>query len=124
MSTCYAELNPTFQPAMRLVTAITNSFPAEVTTSFRHQYKSGIIVRFVIPPADGMQQINNATATIVVTGDTTFTVAIDTTHYTPFEIPVTPTPAYANTCAMVIPIGEVNELLTNAVRNVLPYSAS
>ena len=119
MSTCIALQNPIFQPAMRLIASITQSNPAVITTTFAHQYISGTIVRLDIPPADGMQQANQLFAPILVTGPTTFTMPIDTTLFTPFAIPVSP-PPYINTCAQVVPIGEINAILTAAVQNVLP----
>lgn len=120
MSTCYADPNPIFQPAMRLIASITQAKRAVVTTTFAHQYLDGTIVRFDIPPADGMQQINQLTGSIVVTGSTTFTVNIDTTLFAPFAIPVSP-PPYVDTCAQVVPIGEINETLKAAVQNTLPH---
>jgi hypothetical protein len=123
VSTCYAQQFPVFQPAMRIIAAITNSNPAQVTTTFAHQYNSGCIVRLDIPFADGMQQANQLTGTITVTGSTTFTIPLDTTQFDAFAIPVSP-PPWVNTCAMVVPIGEDNANLNSAVQNVLPYSAT
>lgn len=119
MSTCYANPNPIFQPAMRIISAITNDFPAEVTTTFAHNYLTGEKVRLVIPPADGMIQADQKVGTITVTGDTTFLIDIDTTYFDIFSIPIDPLPQ-VNTCAMVVPIGEVNEMLRAATKNVLP----
>jgi hypothetical protein len=122
MSTCYAIANPIFQPAMRLIASITNAFPAVVTTTFAHQYKTLTIVRLDIPVACGMQQANQLTGTIVVTGTTTFAIDIDTTLFDAFAIPMNP-PPYVNTCAQVVPIGEDNSILTAALQNVLGTSA-
>ncbi len=119
MSTCYANPHPIFQPAMRLIASITQANPAVVTTTFAHQYKDGTIVRLDIPPADGMQQANGLTGSIIVTAPTTFTIDIDTTLFEPFSIPVSPPPR-VNTCAQVVPIGELNETLRAATVNVLP----
>jgi len=119
MSTCYANPNPIFQPAMRLIASITNSSPATVTTTFAHQYETGLIVRLDLPPAVGMQQADGATGTITVIDDTSFFIDIDTTYFDIFSIPVSPGP-FDNTCAQVVPIGEVNESLDQATRNVLP----
>lgn len=118
MAICYADPNPLFQPAMRIIAAITNSYPATVTTTFAHQYKTGTIVRLDIPPADGMQQVNGKTYPIVVTGADTFTIPENTTNFDVFAIPVAPVPAYTNVCAMVVPVGEVNETLIAATVNV------
>lgn len=118
MSTCYAIANPIFQPAMRLIQSITNANPAIVTTTFAHLYISKTIVRLDIPPACGMQQANQMTGTIVVTGPTTFAIDINTTLFDAFAVPVSP-PAYVNTCAQVVPIGESNDTLSAALQNVL-----
>ncbi len=117
---CYANPDPIFQPAMRLIEAITNADPASVTTTFAHQYSTGIIVRLDIPVACGMQQANGLSGTITVTSDTTFLIDINTTKFDPFAIPED-APANVNICAQVVPIGEVNETLKYAVRNVLPF---
>lgn len=114
----YAYTNPVFQPAMRLITAITNADPAIVTTSFAHQYKTGTIVRLDIPIACGMQQANKKTGTIVVLTPTTFSIDIDTSFFEPFSIPVL-TDGKINTAAQVVPIGEDNAMLTAAVVNSL-----
>lgn len=119
MSTCIAIQNPTFKPAMRIITAITQSNPAVITTSFAHGYISGTIVRLDIPPADGMQQANQFFGPILVTGSTTFTMDLDTTNFDAFAIPIA-APPYINTCAQCVPIGEINPLLKAAVQNVLP----
>lgn len=124
MSNCIALQFPVFQPAMRIIAAITNSNPAIVTTTFAHQYISGTIVRLDVPPADGMQQINSLTGPIVVLNTTQFSFPVDSTNFDTFAIPSMPYPPYANVCAMVVPIGEVNSQLTAAVQNVLPYKAT
>lgn len=120
MSTCYAERFPVFKPAMRLIASITNALQATVTTTFDHGYISGTIVRLDIPFADGMEQANQFVGPITVTGLTTFTLPLDTRYFTPFAIPVSPSP-HVNTCAMVVPVGENNNILAAAVMNVLPY---
>ena len=114
---CYAVQFPAYQPAMRIVTAITQSNPAQITTSFAHQYASGIIVRLDIPLANGMQQLVGTsflpiTYPITVTGITTFTIPVDSTSFQ----------AFVNTeCCPVVPVGELNSQLTSATQNVLPY---
>jgi len=110
---------PTFQPAMRLITAITLGNPVEVTTAPDHQYFTGTIVRLYVYPANGMVQVNKAAGAITVTGVNTFTMDLDTSNFNTFIVPVAPTAN--NTQACVVPIGEVTELLKAAVQNVLPY---
>jgi hypothetical protein len=116
---CISVVDPIFQPAMRNVIAITNANPASVTTSFPHNYVSNAIVRLNIPFALGMQQANRMLGTITVTGATTFTIDIDTTHFNPFAIPVDPSPL-TNVCAYVVPVGEANKTFAAAVQNILP----
>lgn len=119
MSTCYANPNPTFQPAMRIVTAITQSNPATVTTSFAHQYLTGLVVRIDVPVACGMQEINQQVSDITVTGADAFTFNLDTTAFSAFSVP--DVASFINTCACVVPVGEVNDTLYQATQNVLPY---
>lgn len=112
---CIAERYPIYQPAMRIVTAISQTNPAQVTTSFAHQYNSGIIVRIDVPHANDMPQINGLELPITVTGATTFTVPVDASVFQ----------AYVNNeCCCVVPIGQLNSQLTDAARNVLPYRAT
>lgn len=110
---------PVFQPAMRIITAITNAEFALVTTSFANSFVSGTIVRFDIPVGFGMQQLNQQTAPITVVNSTQFTVPINTTFYDTFAVP-----GGNEQYAQVIPMAELASQLTAAVQNVLPYSAS
>lgn len=112
---------PVFQPALRIITAITNGFPAQVTTSFSHQYKTGLIVRLRIPKGFGMYQADQLFAPITVTGLTTFTINIDTTRFDLFVVPDTDPDDLQS--AQAIPTGEVNSSLSSSYRNVLPYGA-
>lgn len=114
-SQCYANPNPIFQPATRLIASITNANPAVVTTTFAHQYKDGTIVRLDIPPADGMQQANQLTGSITVLSPTTFAISIDTTQFAPFAIPATIS-YLTNVCAFVVPIGGPSVPINEAVK--------
>src|SRR5581483_2171142 len=116
MCAIYAIQKPTYQPAMRIITAITNANPAVVTTSFAHNYVSLTIVRLDIPRGFGMQQANQLTGTIIVLSPTTFSISIDSTQFDAFAVP-----GGANQQAQVVPIGEDNSILTAATVNVLPY---
>lgn len=129
--------NPPFQPAMRVITSITNERLATVTTSFPHQYITGMIVRIRLPvPTSrnqdgqviagfGMDQINEQQGEIVVGSDPdTFTISIDTTDYDAFVVPPDvelPDGTFTQLqYAQVVPVGEINAILTAATRNVLP----
>lgn len=125
MITCYAYPNPVFQKSMRIISAITNSFPASVTTTFAHNFITGQLVRLIIPPFVGMPQANQQFGTITVTGSTTFNIDIDTTFYDAFSIPSSPPPGSTGfTCPQVVPFAEVSSTLAAATQNVLPYPAS
>jgi hypothetical protein len=125
----FAYRHPVYQPAMRLVTAITNEVIPTVTTSFAHNYLTGTIVRFYIPRACGMQQlvvpVNYIFPAyeITVTGLTTFTIPVNTTYFDVFSIPVT-SDYHIDTGAQVVPIGEDSAMLTAATENKLPYPAT
>ena len=110
--------NPKFMPAVRDIVAITNGFPLEVTTSFDHSYLSGLIVRILIPPNFGMEQLNKKVGSILVTGPTTFTLNIDSSQFDPFSVP-SPQPGNNYTPAQVTPIGEDADILTQSFVNVL-----
>jgi hypothetical protein len=115
----YAYPNPIFQPAMRLITGISNANPVSITTSFNHQYNTGLIVRLYIPPNYGMEMLNEQYAPITVTSPTTFTMPIDTTTFNPFVVPPL-NPGHNYTGPQVVPIGNVNSSLYLATQNVLP----
>jgi len=113
---------PTYQPSMRIITNITNASPAVVTTSFAHQYLTGTIVRLDIPKGFGMVQANQLFGDITVLSPTTFSIPINTIYFDQFMISnVFP---YSYQSAQSVPIGENNNMLTAAVQNVLPYSAT
>lgn len=130
MNIGYANPSPTFQPAMRLIANITNANHASITTTFDHNYLSGSFVRLYIPQACGMFQADKLVGQVSVTGATTFTVDIDTTDFDPFIAPpVQPPPPppiiplpypHVNTCALVVPVGELSDRLDSSVMNVLP----
>lgn len=107
--------DPTFQPAMRIVTAITQAGQAAVTTSFDHDYVDGTIVRFHIPPVFGMYQLDTLYSELTVTGPTTFTVDIATLNFDPFVVP-----GGTTQYAQVTAIGENNSTLAAAEQNILP----
>lgn len=114
--------NPTFQRAMRIISNITNAYPATITTTFEHNYQTGEIVRLIVPLGYGMVEANQKQGVITVTGDTTFTIDIDTTHFNAYTTPSTYPENYQY--SQVVPVGEENDQLEGATQNVLPYSAT
>lgn len=114
-----AQQYPVFQPAMRIISNITNDKQAVVTTTFNHQYITGMIVRLIVPQGYGMVQANQLFGAITVTGDTTFSICIDTTYFSPFTTPMT-SPENEQ-FPQSVPFGEVSSTLLASYRNVLPY---
>lgn len=120
MARFHAVENPTFQRSMRLISAITKDNPAEVTTTFDHDYGTGDIVRLNIPKWFGMVEADKLVGTIKVTGTDTFTINIDTTFFSTFSVPA-PVPWWVNKYPMVTPVGEVTANLDGATENTLPH---
>jgi hypothetical protein len=111
--------HPTYLPAVRDIVAITNGFPATVTTSFDHNYLSGLIVRMIVPANYGMFQINKRKGSIVVTSPTTFTIPIDTTNFDPFVIPTEQMDQPLVNVAQSVPVGEDSDQLDQSFVNIL-----
>ncbi len=114
-----AQQYPVFKPAMRIIANITNAQPAVVTTTFAHNYITGMIVRLILPPGYGMIQANQLFSDITVTGDTTFSINLDTTLFSPFATPITS--PNNEQFPQSVPFGEVNSSLLASYKNVLPY---
>jgi len=115
----YALVSPTYEPALRLISDITNATNTVVTTSFDHGYLAGLIVRITVPEEFGMRQLDKLVGTIIeVPTSDTFTLDIDTTLFDVFNFP-DPEPWYINTYPSVAPIGEINSSLIQATKNVL-----
>lgn len=119
----------TFQRAMRNILSIAQAENAVVTTTFdginpgAHQYSTGLIARLYIPNGFGMVQANYFESPITVINDTQFTMPIDTTNFDAFIVPAYQ-PGHFGTPAQVVPVGEINSILTQATQNVLagtPY---
>lgn len=115
----YATQSPTYQPSMRLVSMITNAANAVITTSFDHGYLVGLIVRVYVPSEFGMVQAHQMVGEVIsVPSTSTCTIDVDTSNFDTFVFP-DPEPWYINDYPMLVPIGEINSLLTQSVRNVL-----
>lgn len=124
MAEVFAIAHPTYLPAMRIITSITQAYPALVTTSFDNNYISGEIVRINTPQVDGyypwgMQQIDNLQGTIDVINTTQFYIDIDTRTFDPFVTPPDTPIRWSRQRPQVVPIGEVNSTLDAATQNVL-----
>lgn len=96
--------DPIFYPRHRSITKITQAAQAVITTSVDHGYSVGDALRFTVPAAFGMVEINGLVGNVVATTLHTFTVDIDTTGFTPFAFPLTAATPF--TPAIVVPFGE------------------
>ena len=131
MANYYAVEFPTFQRAMRNVLSISQDFPCVVVTTLdginpaSHDYSTGLIVRLYVPKSCQMEISNDNTYVIEVINATSFSCPLDTTNLNAFVLPpvstVQPFSPYASTPATVVPVGEINNLLSQATQNVLPY---
>ncbi len=106
--------DPIFQPAYRVITAITQANPATVTTSFAHDYFTGDIIRLLIPTGFGMVQADKLFGNITVTSTTQFTIPINTIAFDAFSDPSN------GQISQSVPIGEINSTLFGATENTLP----
>jgi hypothetical protein len=114
-----AQTNPIFQPAMRIINNINTGQVTTVVTTFPNQYTVGLIVRLNIPEGYSLQEIDQKTGTIIeIIDPTTFVIDLDSYGLGTFTVP-TEFP-YDLQEAQVTPVGEINEQLTNATRNILP----
>lgn len=120
----YAQPFPMFQRAMRNILSITRDENALVTTTFdginpgNHQYMTGLIARLYVPDGFGMTQANQLEGIVTVINETQFTIDINTTDFDDFVVPAYQPGAFG-TPAQVVPVGEINSILTEATQNVL-----
>lgn len=114
--------NPIYRPAVTDITAITNSNPAVVTTSFAHSYLTGLIVRIQIPQEYGMRLDYGPKQPhfqITVLSTTTFSIPLDTTNFDPFVVPMEQSGQPLLNVAQAVPIGEEAAILTQSFVNIL-----
>jgi hypothetical protein len=111
---------PVYQPAMRIVTSITNTYPAIVETGeltfpgwvitvtpFDHLYVDGMIIRLRVPYYYGMTQIDGLYGKIMRIDASHFSIDIDATHFDPFVIPpiITIPDPHADPLVYPLPVG-------------------
>lgn len=107
--------NPAFYPRRRVITKITAASSALVTMSVTHGFTVGQKVRFIVPDACGMVEMDQLLGTITAIGTSdgvstnTITVDIDSTAFTAFSFPSSAVAAAGVTFAQVVPVGEAAE---------------
>jgi hypothetical protein len=115
-----------YYPEWRAIAAVTLANPMVVTTLVRQNYQIGDVVRFNIPTAFGMQQVNSGTNGLPVQftvravnnaiGTQTVTLEADSTSYTAFAWPSST--SYPLGIPTMIPQGEGN---TNNLTGIAPF---
>jgi hypothetical protein len=87
---------PIFYPRLRYITSISRAAQAVVVTSVTHGYERGMKMRFRVPLAFGMVEMDGLEGTIVAVntattgaGANSFTVDIDSSAFTAFAFPLT-----------------------------------
>lgn len=121
----YAVPNPTFQRAMRNILSISQGTTTIITTTYDgvnpgvHQYMTGLIIRLIIPAGFGMVLRDpDSLYPITVLSSSTFSIPLDSSVLDTFVIP-SYNPGHFGTPAQVVPVGEVNSILTEATQNIL-----
>lgn len=105
-----------WSPSFRNISDISQATSAVITTYVNHPYEVGGKVLCRIPSGFGMTELNGLTGVITAISDTTFTINVDTSGFTAFEIPVyTETPFER---ASVTPDGDGK---TYPDRTIAPY---
>lgn len=90
-----------FFPRWRYITGISNAQYAVVTFSDVHDFQLNEIISFRVTRPYGMVEINEKRAKVLSLSDTTVTIDIDTTFFTPFIYPV----SGINTPPVCVPVG-------------------
>ena len=109
-----------FYPPNRFITGITVAAQAVVTLSVAHHYVVGNRVKFIVPAAYGMPEINGLVGTItaITQGATnTITVDINSVGFTAFAFPLTAVYGAGVTQAQIVPVGEIATVVTGAMRD-------
>lgn len=106
-----------FIPSMLLITAITNSYPMQITffvpPTGVNTYQAGQLIRLNIPKSYGMFQANGLTGKIISMGLTTMTLDIDSRLFDVFSIP-----SIGTTPASLSPAGSRNLEYSNNTNNI------
>ena len=75
-----------YYPTFSYISAITNELNPTVTFTANHDFTVGEIVSFRVGKPFGMSEINNKRAHVLAITDTTITIDIDTSTWTPFSL--------------------------------------
>lgn len=100
-----------FYPTYSFISEITNATQATVTFTADHDFTPGEIVSFRVGQAFGMSEINNKRGKVLITGNSSIVINIDTTTWTPFTLsnlndPGTSPPVCVPSSSSVVPFEE------------------
>lgn len=111
--------DPLYYPRRRFMTTVTAGATTVVKMSVTHGYTVGQLVRFIVPAAYGMVELNNLTGAITAidTVNNTITVNIDSSGFTTFAFPAAAAVPFSP--AEVVPVGEDTAVALNANTNIL-----
>jgi hypothetical protein len=99
-----------YYPRRRYITQVTRGTSTVLVTSVTNSFNVGESVRFVVPAAFGMTQLNGLLGTVTAvnqigtTGNNTVTVDIDSSSFTAFTFPLVAAVPFSY--AEIIPVGE------------------
>ncbi len=78
------------------IESVTNASPCVVTTIDDHGYPAGLKVRFLVPTAFGMVQLNLINVQVIAVTADTLTLDLDSTNFNVFSYPNPLPSAYTN----------------------------
>lgn len=115
-----------FYPRRRYITQVTTGVTTTIVTSVTNSFNVGESVRFVVPAAFGMTQLNGLQGTVLAvnqvgtTGNNTVTVNIDSSAFTAFVFPLVAAVPFSY--AEIIPVGEDTAIALANNANILADS--
>jgi hypothetical protein len=109
-------------PNSLIIAAITNSLPMVVTATLVNNapnprvntYQIGMNVRLYVPPTYGMYQANGLVGTIINISGNAFTLALDSSQFDAFSVPV----SQVDSPASLAPFGSKNLEFNNSTTQV------
>lgn len=111
--------SPLYYPRRRFISTVTAGSTTVVKMTVTHGYTVGQLVRFIVPEAYGMVELNNLTGAItaISTANNTITVNIDSSGFTAFAFPAAAAVPFSP--ALVVPVGEDTATALSNDTNIL-----
>lgn len=111
---------PEFGPRRMYITGMTAANPMVVTTSERHAFQVGGLVRLSVPTGFGMVQADDLIGTVtavthVAGAASTFTLNIDSSGFTAFAFPASADVPFTH--AYALPVGDDATVLVDSIAN-------